>query len=209
MTAANFDRSLKAVLAHEGGFTRSRHDRGNWTSGVIGQGELKGTKYGIAAHAFPHLDIKNLTIDEAGAIYRKKYWAICRCDELGAGLDFAVFDLAVNSGVGRAVQFLQRVIGERDDGAFGPRTMAAVKRHNTATVIVSLCNYRLDWLKKISTWNRYGRGWERRVTGTKSLAIQMAQNAPPDDSKSTSPKPASGGFFIALLQWFQRLFRRT
>ena len=64
-----FNKVFDRVIGHEGGFQADPKDRGNWTSGVVGQGELKGTKFGLAAMTYPHLDIKNLTVDQAKAIY--------------------------------------------------------------------------------------------------------------------------------------------
>jgi lysozyme family protein len=71
---ADFNQAFKVILKHEGGFQKLTTDKGNWTGGKIGVGELKGTKYGISAAQFPDLDIENLTIENAGAIYQSKYW---------------------------------------------------------------------------------------------------------------------------------------
>src|SRR3990167_4520575 len=102
MTAKNFDACFQKTLGHEGGWGSDPHDRGNWTSGKIGVGELKGTKYGIAAHVYRDLDIRNLSLAEAKAIYRRDYWKKMAGDQQPAGVDLAVWDLAVNSGVGRS-----------------------------------------------------------------------------------------------------------
>jgi hypothetical protein len=65
----------------------------------VGKGVLKGTNFGIAASAFPNLDIPNLTRAQAMAIYREKYWTPIGGDALPAGVDLLAFDIAVNSGV--------------------------------------------------------------------------------------------------------------
>ena len=67
-----FDTAFANVIGLEGGYTDDPRDRGNWTGGTVGQGKLRGTKYGISAAAFPTLDIANLTLDAAKAIYRAK-----------------------------------------------------------------------------------------------------------------------------------------
>ncbi|WP_236513543.1 glycosyl hydrolase 108 family protein, partial [Escherichia coli] len=60
----NFDQAFKVTIGHEGSFTLNKNDAGNWTGGKVGVGQLKGTKYGIAANSYPNLDIKNLTLDQ-------------------------------------------------------------------------------------------------------------------------------------------------
>ena len=69
-----FYTSFERVIGHEGEFTNDKNDRGNWTSGVIGEGELKGTKYGISAMSYPNLDIENLTLKQAQSIYFEDFW---------------------------------------------------------------------------------------------------------------------------------------
>ena len=40
------------------------------------------TKYGISKRSFPALDIKNLTVEQAGEIYYKNYYLSCRADTI-------------------------------------------------------------------------------------------------------------------------------
>jgi lysozyme family protein len=47
------------------------------------------------------------------------------CDELPSGVDYAVFDYGVNSGISRAAKVLQRLVGTDVDGEIGPNTIAA------------------------------------------------------------------------------------
>lgn len=157
--ATAFDR----VIAHEGGYTDDPRDRGNWTTGIPGRGELRGTKFGIAAHAYPTLDIKNLTLEDARRIYKRDYWDRVRCDELPPSLRAPMFDIAVNSGVGGAVRMLQRAVGARDDGVFGPATMAAIQQMPASRVLARLQGYRLRLLSDLPSWPAFGRGWARRI----------------------------------------------
>ena len=71
MSKLTFDQAFERLIGHEGNFTNDKDDRGNWTTGIIGKGQLKGTKYGISAMTYPQLDIKNLTLDQAKQIYKK------------------------------------------------------------------------------------------------------------------------------------------
>ena len=83
------------------------------------------TKYGVDQASHPHVNIRLLTEADAAAIYHDNEWMHCRCDELPADLGVAVFDFAMNSGMGEAIQILQAVVGVKVDGFIGPRTLAA------------------------------------------------------------------------------------
>ncbi|WP_276200290.1 glycosyl hydrolase 108 family protein [Chelatococcus sp. XZ-Ab1] len=200
----NFPLSLEVIFEFEGGYSTLRSDPGNWTGGKVGVGELKGTKYGIAANSFPHLDIKNLTKAEAGEIYRTRYWNKVRCDQLPDGVDLATFDPAVNSGPARAAKWLQAALGVTQDGVVGPQTVsAAVQTPDKITVVKKLCAKRLGFLQALSTWRTFGKGWLRRVTAVEAKAIAWAAAAAgkkpeavlasESNKASTSAKSNAGG----------------
>lgn len=157
--------AFEKVVGHEGGFTANPKDRGNWTSGKIGIGELKGTKYGISAMSYPHLDIRNLTLAQAQAIYKTDFWDRVRGDELDPAVAFNVFDGAVNSGVTRSIKWLQEAVGATADGIFGPRTLAEVRRRTPAKIIARYNSRRLLFLTQLNdtTWREFGRGLVARV----------------------------------------------
>lgn len=164
----SFDRAFAAVLGAEGGYTDNPADRGNWTSGTIGKGECRGTKYGISAAAYPSEDIRALTVDQAKAIYRRDYWDRISGDALPYPVALVAFDAAVNSGVGRAVRWLQAAVGATQDGAIGQRTLAAVQ----ATVarpdgVVGMCVEMLAqrnvFMAASPGWAIFDDGWSRRL----------------------------------------------
>lgn len=159
----NFDTAFERLIGHEGGYTDNPKDRGNWDSGIIGVGTLKGTKFGIAAHKYPTLDIKNLTLEQAKAIYRRDYWDPMECDQLPFAVAFEVFDVAVNHGVARAVLMLQETAGVEADGDLGPVTLAAVNAMHPDRFQMRFNAARLDFYTQLSTWPAFGRGWARRV----------------------------------------------
>lgn len=169
-----FDEAFDRLIGHEGAFTDDRNDRGNWTSGTIGVGELKGTKYGISAMSYPHLDIRNLTLGEAKAIYRTDYWDRAGADEYDGAIGFQVFDAAVNHGIENAVRFLQRAADVADDGHIGPITLAAVQAMTATDVLMRFNAERLDFYTRLSTWPTYGKGWARRVVANLRYGAQDA-----------------------------------
>jgi lysozyme family protein len=152
-----------ALISNEGAFTNKREDRGNWTSGVVGKGILKGTKYGVSAMSYPDLDIERLTYAQAFAIYFRDFYQRCACDELPAAIRFMVFDSAVNNGPGNAARFLQRAIGVADDGDIGPRTRAAIAKADPLALMESFSRERTTFHTKLSTWGDFGKGWAIRL----------------------------------------------
>src|SRR4029079_1162976 len=97
-------------------------------------------------------DARAMKLDQAKAIYRAKYGDALRCDDLPAGLDYAVFDYGVNSGVSRAAKVLQRLSGAADDGVIGPVTLAAARDCDCERVVAALCEERLGFLRALRTW---------------------------------------------------------
>lgn len=154
---------LERIFEHEGGFTRDRNDPGNWTGGKVGLGVLKGTKYGIAANTYGHLDIENLTPDDAAGIYVKDYLLPLRADRYGPALAYQMFDTAINSGVGRAALLLQEALGVAQDGVIGPVTLTAVEQLGDFRAAIGQLSARLDFMTDLDVWSQFGRGWGRRI----------------------------------------------
>jgi lysozyme family protein len=184
MAVSSYDQALRRLLVHEGGYTNHPSDPGGPTNfGITIYDYRKYVKPGAAA-----ADVKAMTLSEAKAIYRAKYWDAQRCDELPAGVDYAVFDYGVNSGIGRSKKVLQRVVGVKADGALGPATMQAVAAYLPSKIIIDICDERLRFLQRLRTWPVFGKGWGRRVAEVKRVALAMAAQAPaPPVSNDAAP----------------------
>lgn len=176
MAKGNFPACLADVLVHEGGYTADRRDPGNWTGGKVGVGELKGTKKGIAAASYPHLDIKNLSDAKIAEIYEANYWRKIRGDELPSGVDLSTMDYGVNSGPSRSAKDLQRVVGVTVDGRIGPATILATKAADPRTVIKGHCARRMSFLRSLAIWNTFGKGWSRRVANVEAKALSWVSS---------------------------------
>lgn len=163
---------ITRIIGHEGGYTDDPQDSGNWTGGAIGVGQLKGTKFGIAANTYGDLDIKNLTQAQAIAIYERDFWKKPKLDQLPPAVGFQVLDASINHGAKRAVQFLQRAVGVGDDGVIGPKTLAAVKAANPKVVISSILSQREALYRKHPKFARYGKGWLNRLAQNRKYATQ-------------------------------------
>lgn len=169
----DFNAAFAATLGHEGGFTADPNDSGNWTGGAVGVGVLKGTKWGISAASYPQLDIKNLTIADAKAIYLRDWWNANGYQRF-ASHDVAakVFDMAVNMGAGMAHTLLQlaaRVFtpGLEIDGKIGRDTVAAANKPPAADLLNAIrsaaATYYWDLKRHNPAKARYLAGWLSRA----------------------------------------------
>jgi lysozyme family protein len=147
----SFDKAFEILIGHEGGYVNDKNDPG---------GE---TKFGVSKRAYPNLDIANLTLDDAKAIYRRDYWNAVRADELPYPVALAVFDMAVNSGPMTAVMCLQQALNVKQDGRIGPMTMAAVTKANPRDLLVDFFAFRNVRNSEIKHWSHFKLGWSRRL----------------------------------------------
>ena len=146
-----FDECFAKLIGHEGGYTAGKNDPG---------GE---TKYGISKRSYPHLDIADLNLDDAKAIYKRDFWDRAQCDRLHPDLAFQVFDGAVNSGIGNSIRWLQEASGVAVDGVVGPLTLRKVGDMEPSIIIARYNGVRLKFMASLSTFDVFGRGWARRI----------------------------------------------
>ncbi len=167
-----FDKAFDRVIGHEGGFQNDPADRGNWTTGRVGEGENKGTKFGLAAMTYPDLDIENLTVQQAKDIYYRDWWASLGMDRFRPAMQYQMFDAAVNHGMRNATKMLQRAVGAVADGVIGPKTLRAAANTDVNDLLMLFLAERLEFFTNIKTFDLYGRGWSRRVAGNLRLAAE-------------------------------------
>jgi lysozyme family protein len=171
---STFETCLSLLLAHEGGYTHHPSDPGGPTNFGITIGDYRRYVNVNATAA----DVRRMKLDEAKIIYREKYWDAQRCDELPAGVNYAVFDYGVNSGIGRSGKVLRRILGLPDDSsAVTDAVIAAARAADPKALIVAICDERLRFLRSLKTWPVFGGGWGRRVAEVKSTALKMAADA--------------------------------
>jgi len=163
----NFDECLKMLLHHEGGYVNHPKDPGGETN--LGVTKRVYEKWGGTK------DMKDLTVEDVAPIYKKEYWDKCRCDDLESGVDWAVFDWAVNSGTGRASKAIQKICGAAQDGAIGPKTLALINKQNTEYVVEEFGKIRQDFYESLKTFDTFGKGWTRRNKETTAKALEMIE----------------------------------
>lgn len=167
---SHFEHAVSLVLQHEGGFVQHPSDPGGATKFGIAHATLARAR----GHPVSVDDVRELTEEEAVAIYRRFYWDALRAEELPPGLDLAIFDLAVHSGPMRAVTMLQAVLGVRADGIVGPVTLEAARHADVREAIGRLTRVRLRFLDGLAAWPVFGRGWQGRALATEREALRLA-----------------------------------
>jgi lysozyme family protein len=197
MAASTYDEALRRLLVHEGGYSNHPSDPGGPTNWGITIHDYR--KY-VKARATA-ADVRAMPVEAAKRIYRSKYWNAMRCDELPAGVDYAVFDYGVNSGIGRAGKVLRRLLGlASNSSVVTDAVIAAASRRASKPLIEAICDERLAFLQGLRTWPVFGKGWGRRVREVRGAALAMAGKAgrpadhvggDPGVGEKPPPRPAS------------------
>ena len=165
----NFQKCLEHLLVHEGGFVNDSRDNG----GMTNLGVTIRVWEEWVGHPVSEKEMRNLTPLMVAPLYKRKYWDACHADDLVSGVDYCVFDVAVNSGVGRAVKLLQQSVGATPDGSFGSITFGLVKQVDPTTLIERYCARRMEFLESLKSFPVFGRGWSRRVSEVRSTALNL------------------------------------
>jgi lysozyme family protein len=165
----NFQKALAAVLVHEGGFVNHPQDPG----GMTNLGCTKTVWEEHCGHPVDEKAMRALTPADVAPLYKRKYWDKVQGDELPNGVDYLVFDAAINSGPGRAAKWLQACVGVEPDGGIGPKTLAAVWACNPKQLVEDYTKRRLSFLMDLPTWDTFGRGWTRRVNEVEDTGLKL------------------------------------
>ena len=168
----NWQKSFQYMLQSEGGYADLSH-LGD-TGGMTNLGVTRAVWENWVGHSVGEKEMRSLTPEKVEPLYKRKFWDACRCDDLPSGVDFIVFDMAVNAGVGRSAKILQKVVGTVPDGAIGPLTLAAVQAMNPEVVIDEFSKARAAFYRSLPTFGAFGNGWLNRVEHSKSKALAMA-----------------------------------
>ncbi len=165
----NFDKCLEMLLHHEGGFVNHPRDPG----GVTNLGVTLRVYERWVGKKISEQDMRSLTPADVAPIYKNEYWKRCKCDDLPSGVDWCVFDWAVNSGVGRSAKALQGIIGATQDGGIGPKTLKLIEEHEPKELIEKMHDKRQGFYEGLKTFDTFGKGWTRRNKETKESALEL------------------------------------
>ncbi len=156
----NFDQAIIIILQHEGGYNHVAGDPG---------GE---TNYGISKRAYPNLDIRNLTKQQAIAIYKRDYWNKNKVDLFPAPIRLTMFDMMVNMGAIGAGKVLQKALGHlgyqfQGTGKIGPATMEAVGKVHLFPLLHWVSIERLAYYNGLVVKDpvklKFLKGWTKRT----------------------------------------------
>jgi len=167
-----FEQAMELVFQLEGGYVNDPNDPG---------GE---TKYGISKRAYPNLDIKNLTKEQAKEIYYKDYWLKTHCNEITVPINIIVFDTSINMGKRTAIKILQKAIKQQVgyivvDGIFGPVTKSKMKQCDIQQLLSDYSFTRISKYVYLTMRNtrlhKFLYGWVRRVHKVHNLCIHIKE----------------------------------
>jgi lysozyme family protein len=165
---------LEAVLKSEGGYVNHPQDKGgpsNYGVTIRTLSDWRGDDCSIE-------DVTQLGEPEACDIYLSRYWQVMRGDQLPAGLDIYICDMAVNSGPGRAAKILQALVDTKIDSFIGPKTIEAVRKQDPLKLLLDYHAARMEFLMDLSNWDTFGRGWTSRCTKMLTLARSKVSAKP-------------------------------
>lgn len=166
----NFDKCFELVLEDEGGYVNDPRDPGGRTNMGVTQRAWES----YLNRSVTETEMRTLTPENVKPFYKAMYWDKLKGDQLPAGVDYAAYDLAVNSGVSRAAKWLQEIAGVAVDGIIGPKSLEAIRACDAEEVVDVICDMRLEFLQRLSTFGTFGKGWSRRVAEVKEKATSMA-----------------------------------
>jgi lysozyme family protein len=204
----NFEDALKKVLIHEGGYVDHPKDPG----GATNKGVIQRTYAAYRKRkGKPVQHVKYITDAEVKEIYEESYWDAVNGNLLPAGLDYAVFDGAVNSGPRQSIKWLQRALGVKADGSIGLQTIGAAQALSYEQVIATIdkmLDLRMGFLRSLRHWPTFGKGWTRRVTGVRADAKDMADM--PNEIIETLPtyRPNLIDFIMNFVDLLYNIFGR-
>ena len=162
----NWDEALRHILKYEGGYVNHPSDPG----GMTNLGVTKRVWEEWTGKPATEADMRALTPEMVGPLYKTRYWDAVRGDDLPSGIDLCVFDAAVNAGVGRASKFLQQAVGVTADGQIGPKTVEATTAKPADEIVAKFCDLREAHYKSLPTFATFGKGWMRRLASVESEA---------------------------------------
>ena len=169
MAASNWKRSFELMLKSEGGYVNHPSDPGGRTNLGVTQSVWEQW----VGRESNEKEMRSLTPAMVEPLYKRKYWDACKCDDLPEGLDYLVFDFAVNAGPGRSIKTLQTAVGTTPDGIIGPKTLAAVRAVDPHELIEKFSVAKTQFYESLPTFPTFGRGWLNRVADVKVKASTM------------------------------------
>lgn len=205
----NTARVLEWVFKDEGGYAERQEEGGGAVNMGVTFSVFKAWRLLQGKPEPTWADLKEMTKEEATEIYRAQYLEDVHFDDLPAGVDYAVYDAAVNGGVTGSIKILQEALGLVVDGHYGLVTRWAANHRDVPTLINRLCDERLETYKEFPRWNKianpkkkdgtptpvekqvtWGKIWGNRIEEVRKRSLAMAA-AQYGKSEFVAPKPVA------------------
>lgn len=151
----DFERAFDLLITHEGSFSNHPDDPGGAT--MYGVTEVVARAEGYTG------PMRELSLDFAKQVYRKRFWDACRCDQMPDVIRYPLFDAAVNSGPSQAIKWLQVAVGVKADGVIGPITQQTVNVLPAQVTRQKMIGNRLRFMTNLNNWPSFSKGWARRI----------------------------------------------
>lgn len=158
-----FDECFDVVLEHEGGYGDDPGDPGGPTKYGVALNEDGPALTKLLGHAPTMDDIKNLTVAQAGEIFKQNYWDPMNISNIADYRDqMVIFDMCVLRGLSGCAKTAQAVVGVNQDGVMGPETVAAINKMDP----LKFCENFLNACQahfNASSETQFINGWTNRV----------------------------------------------
>lgn len=159
-------------MGEEGGYVDNPELIDQPTNTGITQKALNGYNKHNPSFNFPK-NLKELSKEQAAKIYQEKYYKERRIDEIkNERIGFAVFDMGVMSNFQNVSRIVQQTLNEsinaglKTDGIMGSATIDSlnnIPENKTNLFMDKLIDNRMDYLQKLTDWDKYGSGWKSRT----------------------------------------------
>lgn len=195
----------RMISKYEGGYGWNKKDTGGPTKyGITCRdlAEYMGQPMNSMSQWAPI--VQQMPLSVAEEIYRKKYAAAIRYDDLPAGPDACMMDYGVNSGSARAILSARAIMRLPGRSVMDQALLDAIKKTDPVVFVNAMCAERLHFMHSIrggEAWQEFGGGWAKRVADLQvycdHLAVGGAAPVAPDLTHVVMPKathvPATAG----------------
>ena len=152
------------IQSHEGGFCNHPKDPGGCTN----KGVTLGTYQQFFGKNKTVEDLKKITDEEWNHIFKTGFWDKVKADEIqDQSVANIIVDWAYNSGAGRAIKEIQKVLEIPVDGVFGPKTLEAINSREPKELFSKLHTARENYYRGLKNFPTFGRGWLNRLNSIK------------------------------------------
>ena len=166
--ATSVEKLAPFVLEHEGGFVNDPLDRGGATNKGVTIAVWKAQGYDKDGDDdIDVVDLKLITEADAIMIMKKNYWDRWKADQIkNQAIANTLVDWVWGSGAW-GIKIPQRILGVKDDGVVGIKTLEAINKQNPNKFLEKLYLARFNFLDGIVASNpsqkRFIKGWKNRM----------------------------------------------